>query len=792
MKKALFFLSLIALVVLSGCLGPISLNTGNNSQVMGSSEETLPNDNVAFLDNVKYFEHQLVILYEDRTSAEDLVNMIKGRIVDEIPQLKAILVEIPVSVREALSGIRELLRDQKISGIRAIEPNYIRELEPVIKEEMTRDILIEENLEPYQWALETLHATEVWGMATGNGVVVAVFDTGVDGTHPDLQGQLVDGYDPYYGISLPADEDSDTYGHGTHVAGIIAARRDGVGVTGLAYNAKIMPIRIFEPYYVGDFYVAAGVVWAVDNGADVLSNSWGGWGYSYILHEAFDYALQNNVVVVVSAGNEKTDQHFTYPAGLPGVIAVGATTVNDETISWSSKGDYLSVGAPGVRILSTIPVAMAEDEGVYGLPYAYWDGTSMACPYVSALVALIKEKYPQATPYQIRKMIEETADDIDEPGYDTSSGYGRIDPLAALNMNPSEAGEGGFLSVVVTDRAGNPLPAVFVTIKNKETGKVYYGKTDIGLYDGEVDADFLGIEPGEYDVIIGGPDPTDLYSPFFGFQINTRIEEELQRTTTVTVSSSSSLVVSFQSSFSVVVNPGEPLPDGAQISLYLLDSSFSIIDQAVGTENLQVEIPADATPDYYWLYYVYSGDLPQLDTLYQEDFESGQIPSDWTPGGDVPPFVQSTEAHSGNYALQFGDVDDNQESWVEFTLQNASTAVLSFMVKVSSEAGWDFFKLYVDGEEYYRISGEVDWTQVSVGLQPGEHTIRFAYEKDVSYSAGMDTAWIDDIVVTEGIILNGEVNINGNVVPVYGMISPNTTYGFIDERYGGASPWCIF
>ncbi|PLV59347.1 S8 family serine peptidase [Thermotoga sp. KOL6] len=789
MKKTIVVLSIAVLLVLAGCFGPVSFESNTNSQtVVNDGGGTLPIDDViSSLNDMKYFENQLVILYENRMAAENLVVKLKGRIIDEIPQLNAILVEVSMSVEDSFRSIKELLKDQKIEGIKAIEPNYIRELEPVIKEdEITKTIVLDENLETFQWPLETFDATEVWQEATGNGVIVAVLDTGVDGTHPDLQGQLVTGYDPVSGNVISPNEDSDSVGHGTHVAGIIAGKRDGVGITGLAYNAKIMPIRIFNPGYVGDFYVADGIVWAVNNGADVLSNSWGGWGYSYILHEAFNYALQNNVVIAVSAGNEKTDQHFTYPAGLPGVIAVGATTVNDRTASFSSRGDYLSVGAPGVYVLSSIPVNMAEDEGVYGLPYAYWDGTSMACPYVSALAALIKEKYPNATPYQIRKVIETTAVDIDEPGYDTSSGYGRINPLAALNQDPSSFEEGS-LSVTVTDRAGNPIPTVFVTIKNVETGKTYYAKTDWGLYDGEMDADFIGIEPGTYEVIVGGPDFADMYT------VIARIEEEVQETTTVNVTDDSSLAVSLQTNFSAVVNPRDPLPSGSQMGLYLLDySTFSVVDYSIGTGNLQVEMPSSATPDYYLLYYEYYGDISQFTTIYSEDFESGQIPGDWILGGNAQPFVQSDVVAGGNYALQFGDVNDSQSSWFAFNVSSASSTALSFSVKVSSERGWDFFKVYVDGVEKLALSGEIDWTTVSIGLEPGTHMVIFSYEKDAAVSEGYDTAWVDNIEITKAIILEGEVFMNGNTIPVYGVVSSNSTFGFIDESYGYFAPWTVF
>lgn len=124
-------------------------------------------------------------------------------------------------------------------------------------------------------------------------MVVAIIDSGVDSSHPDFLNSFVDGYDPVTGSIIPAGKSDAYVPHGTHVAGIVAANRnDHYGVAGLAPDALIMPIPIFQPGFIGDIYVADGVKWAVDNGAKILQNSWGGPGFSNILKDAFDYALK--------------------------------------------------------------------------------------------------------------------------------------------------------------------------------------------------------------------------------------------------------------------------------------------------------------------------------------------------------------------------------------------------------------------------------------------------------------------------------------------------------------------
>jgi len=784
MKK--FLLVATSIVILLTLFGCMNFQSSNNS-----NSDTSPGSDIPYIGslNTKYIEKQLIIVYKDKQEAEKLIEKIDGKIIAEIPQIKAILIETPKKIEDMLKNLKSIRHEFK--GIKAIEPNYIRELEPIYREEnnLLKTKQPQNDYEQFQWALRVLKAQDVWDQGyTGEGIVIGLLDTGVDGTHPDLQGQLVTGYDPVYDEEILPDEDSDTYGHGTHTAGIIAAKKDDQGVTGLAYNAKIMPILIFDPSYVGDFYVARGIVWAVDHGAKILSNSWGGGGYSVILADAFNYALTSNVVIVASAGNDKTDQNWHYPSALPGVIAVGAIKVSDQngnesTVSWSSRGEYVSVGAPGVNILSTIPVASASSEGVNKEPYAYWSGTSMACPYVSALAALILEKYPDATPYQVRKLIESTAKDIDDSGYDTSSGFGRISPVDALNGQLGE--DGGILNIQVIDRDGYVVDAAYVTIKNAETGKEYYGKTFAGDYD-PMYTTFTGIEPGIYEVFISGPDFLDMNA------LNYRMEEELQYSFSASADGQIN-VVEFKSTFEADIMPETSLPDGVTFDVFLVNYlTDEVLDSVVdATNTAHLSLPESAEAGYYELRYEIHDNRP-LEILDEEGFESGEFRSDWTLGGDAEPFIQSDIVYNGNYAVQFGDIDDFGKSWFEFTLQTNEPVNVSFMLKVSSEASFDYFKLYVDGNEEYKNSGEVDWQEVSVEMSPGTHTVRFAYEKDVSISRGSDTAWVDDIKIQSGTGLGsfsliGTVTINGNDVEVHSI---GGNIGIIDD--GLETPWCIY
>ncbi|MCX3059921.1 type VII secretion-associated serine protease mycosin [Streptomyces beihaiensis] len=289
-----------------------------------------------------------------------------------------------------------------------------------------------------QWGLEAMHTQDAWRTTKGRGITVAVLDTGVDATHPDLTGNVLTGKD-FVGFGAVRG-DRDWARHGTAIAGIIAGHGHGPahgdGVLGVAPEARILPVRVIledgDPARAkarqsrGDA-LAEGIRWATDHGADVINLSLG--DDSATAHpeadedEAVQYALKKGVSVVASAGNggEKGD-HISYPAAYPGVIAATAVDNTGQRAPFSTRRWYATVAAPGRGVVT------ADPDRKY---YSAW-GTSAASAFVSGAVALLRAAHPGLSPAQIKKVLEETAQDPPPGGRDDSRGYGLVDVAAAI------------------------------------------------------------------------------------------------------------------------------------------------------------------------------------------------------------------------------------------------------------------------------------------------------------------------------------------------------------------------
>ncbi|MEM1695597.1 MAG: S8 family peptidase [Desulfurococcaceae archaeon] len=334
----------------------------------------------------------------------------------EIPEINAIVLTVPHS---------SITRLSRLPFIRYIEVD-----KPVH--------LVSE----VRWNLELINVTDAWMLNETYGdtafgyhgdVQVAVLDTGIDYTHEDLRNAVVycivslrNGRTFYKGTNLRNCNDQN--GHGTHVAGIIAARLNGIGVVGVSPKVTLYAVRVLDASgsgYVSD--IAKGIVEATNgpdgvagtpDDADVISMSLGG-SHSNVLYDAVKYAYSYGVVLVAAAGNEGA-ANPTYPAAYPEVIAVGAIDSNYQVPSWSNRNP--DVVAPGVEILSTWPKNR----------YAYASGTSMACPHVSGAVAIAQAirlamGKSRLHPDQVKDLITRTAIDLGSTGYDELYGYGVID-----------------------------------------------------------------------------------------------------------------------------------------------------------------------------------------------------------------------------------------------------------------------------------------------------------------------------------------------------------------------------
>jgi type VII secretion-associated serine protease mycosin len=295
-----------------------------------------------------------------------------------------------------------------------------------------------DSIRDQQWPLQVLDAQQAWQTARGQGVTVAVLDTGVDGTHPDLTGQVLPGTDLIGFGAKPGD--GDWARHGTAMAGIIAGHGHGPdgsgGVMGIAPKARILPVRVIledadpQRQLARDSRgsaLAQGIRWAADHGANVINLSLGDDSKS--AHpdadedNAVQYALTKGVVVVASAGNSgQQGDPASYPAAYPGVIAAAAVDRYGRRAAFSTSRWYAAVGAPGVDVV------IADPNRQY---YEGW-GTSAAAAYVSGTVALIRSAYPRLSPAQIKRVLEQTATDTPSGGRNDDVGSGMIDPGAAL------------------------------------------------------------------------------------------------------------------------------------------------------------------------------------------------------------------------------------------------------------------------------------------------------------------------------------------------------------------------
>lgn len=289
-----------------------------------------------------------------------------------------------------------------------------------------------------QWYLDALQIPDAHKISKGAGVVVAVIDNGVEASHRDLVGQILPGHG--FGSLAGTDgrQDKDKVGHGTRMAGIIAAKGGGPDhALGIAPEAKILPVNIGLPN-VSAAAIHDAIHWAVDNGATVISMSFGSAeggsaNYRGPETEAVKYALDHNVVVVAASGNTDNPDapgapdDVDTPADIPGVVAVAAVNQNAEHLNTSIYGPEVVLAAPGEQIASPAPLALAESG------YAYGGQTSSATAIVAGVVALIRSHFPSMDAKNVVNRLIASARDQGAPGRDPLFGFGTVRPLKALS-----------------------------------------------------------------------------------------------------------------------------------------------------------------------------------------------------------------------------------------------------------------------------------------------------------------------------------------------------------------------
>jgi len=377
-----------------------------------------------------------------------------------IPALDVRVIRVPAQAAEKLMEALQRNKDVEYA-----EPDYVA-------------TAIATANDPYftsgnQWYLSKIEAPAAWDTTVGSSdVIVAVVDSGVSNSHPDITGKVLQGYD-----FVNKDTDaSDDNGHGTAVAGITAASsNNGLGMASVSWNSTILPVKVLGASGSGNYSdMANGITWAADKGARIINLSLGGTSSSITLQNAVNYAWNRNVILVAAAGNNGNNTAF-YPAACNNVVAVSATDSSDKRPSWSNFGSYVDVSAPGVSVLT-----------LHGSSsYAYWNGTSFSSPVTAGVVALMAAANPGLSNAGIVDALLKNSDDIGAAGYDVYYGHGRVNArravAAVVNSVPADTTAP---SVAFSSPADGAILAGTANISLSATDNV--GVTKVELYIGGV------------------------------------------------------------------------------------------------------------------------------------------------------------------------------------------------------------------------------------------------------------------------------------------------------------------
>ena len=301
---------------------------------------------------------------------------------------------------------------------------------PVVREDV---LTMQEVKQQSGWNITAFNLPSAWKHTRGENVKVAIIDSGVELDHPDLVENLLPGKNFVDPNKSPVDN-SQT-GHGSHVAGIICAADNNIGVVGVAPKSKVIPIKALDRSGNGDMMnVAAAIRWAVDEGAEIITMSIGSPNKVQEVRKAIQYAYKNNVPVFVAAGNSGFTKDVFYPAAYPESIAIGSIDENFNRSSFSCTGKNLDFMAPGNRIISTVPKHW----------YAFLSGTSMACPFAAGIAALLlsyAKQHPRCislkTVEDYRKILRKYTTDITSETLKNKEfyqGLGIIDPRKLMEI----------------------------------------------------------------------------------------------------------------------------------------------------------------------------------------------------------------------------------------------------------------------------------------------------------------------------------------------------------------------
>ncbi|TRZ90791.1 MAG: hypothetical protein D4R88_02995 [Methanosarcinales archaeon] len=371
----------------------------------------------------------VIVVFKDAPNSDD-VNYMKGlggTVTSQFDIIHGMSLDLP---QQSLDKLNTICKKQQpdapiCSRIKYIEPDV--EVHALGKLTSTGKFTSTLATQTTPWGIITIAANSAWGISTGSGVKVAVIDTGIDNTHPDLSANVKGGVTFVFGTRSFKDDN----GHGTHVSGTIGAINNGFGVVGVAPGVSLYGVKVLDRRGSGSASsVINGINWAVNNNMQVITMSLGTSSDLQAIHDAVDNARNNNgIVIVAAAGNEGGS--IIYPAAYDGVIAVTATDNNNNLAWFSNFGPQADFAAPGVNVYSTYK----------GGAYATMSGTSMATPHVTGVVALILatpiSSYDMNAngkwdPDEVQQKLIDSATDLFPVGFDNSFGYGLVNASKAV------------------------------------------------------------------------------------------------------------------------------------------------------------------------------------------------------------------------------------------------------------------------------------------------------------------------------------------------------------------------